>query len=426
MNTRIESMSSPRARARTVLTAVALIGIVLAAAACRGILSVDLPTRVSAGVLDDPSFASTMVQGAIADFECAYTNYAGATGLLTDELIESTGFIAWFSWDLRRIPSNNSSLGSNTCTGAGYGVYTPLQTARFSAADSYRRIKAFPDASVPNKTTLLATAAAYEGYSLTLLGEGFCQMAIDGGPPMTPAQTLALAEARFTDAIQLATTAGITSILNFATLGRARVRLDEGNLSGADADAKLIPQGFVFNATYDAAAERHRNRVYVDNFVNLYTSVDPRFRNLTFGGVADPRVPTKNAGRLGNDGVTALWQQLRYSAETSPMPIATWGEAQLIIAEAEGGQAAVDAINRLHTAAGLPAFSSTDSATTIAQVYEERRRELFLTGHRINDMLRLGIPFDSGNDAKGQPFGTTTCLPLPDVETLNNPNFTHP
>ena len=108
------------------------------------------------------------------------------------------------------------------------------------------------------------------------------------------------------------------------------------------------------------------------------------------------------------------------------MPIASWGEAQLIIAEAEGGQAAVDAINRLHTAAGLPAFSSSDSATIIAQVYEERRRELFLTGHRINDMLRLGIPFDSGNDAKGQPFGTTTCLPLPDVETLNNPNFTHP
>jgi hypothetical protein len=398
----------------------------LAATGCRGILNVDLPTRVSAGVLNDPSFAPTMVLGATADFECAYTNYAAATGLLTDELIESTGFIAWFSWDLRRIPSSNSSLGSNTCTGAGYGVYTPLQTARFTAADSYKRIQAFPDASVPNKTTLLATAAAYEGYALTLLGEGFCQMAVDGGPVITPAQTLTLAEARFTDAIQLATSAGNTSILNLATVGRARVRLDLGNTAGADADAKLVPQGFVFNATYDAAAERHRNRVYVDNFVNLYTSVDPRFRNLTYGGVPDPRVPTKNAGRLGNDGVTALWQQLKYTTETSPMPIATWNEAQLIIAEAEGGQAAVDAINRLHAAAGLPPFASTDAATIMAQVYEERRRELFLTGHRLNDMLRLGIPFDSGVDAKGQPFGTTTCLPLPDVETLNNPNFTNP
>src|SRR4051812_22601893 len=94
------------------LAKVALIVSCTGIAACRGILSVDLPTRVSAGVLDDPSFAPTMVQGAIADFECAYTNYSGATGLLTDELIESTGFIAWFSWDLRRIPSSNSSLGS--------------------------------------------------------------------------------------------------------------------------------------------------------------------------------------------------------------------------------------------------------------------------------------------------------------------------
>src|SRR5690348_15868510 len=195
-------------------------------------------------------------------------------------------------------------------------------------------------------------------------------MAVDGGPLMTPTQTLALIETRFTDAMQLASTAGNSSILSFVTIGRARVKLDQGDKAGADADAKGVPQGFVLNATFDAAAERHRNRVYVDNFVNLYTSVDPRFRNLTFGGVADPRVPTKNAGRLGNDGVTALWQQLRYSAENSPMPIATWGEAQLIIAEAEGGQAAVDAINRLHAAAGLPSFSSSDSATTIAQVYE--------------------------------------------------------
>jgi len=137
-------------------------------------------------------------------------------------------------------------------------------------------------------------------------------------------------------------------------------------------------------------------------------------------------VPTRNANRLGNDGVTPLWQQLKYTGETSPMPIATWNEAQLIMAEAEGGQGAVDAINRLHAAAALPPFTSSDPAAITAQVYEERRRELFLTGHRIFDMLRLNIPFDSGSDAKGQPFGSTSCLPLPDVEVLNNPNFPQP
>src|SRR5919201_6053200 len=232
---RIPTVSMSRRGHRASVTLVSLLAITgLSVTACRGILSVDLPTRVSAGVLNDASFAPTMVNGAIADFDCAYTNYTGATGLLTDELIESTGFIAWFSWDLRRIPSNNSSLGSNICTGAGYGVYTPLQTARFTAADSYKRIQAFPDAAVPNKPLLLATAAVYEGYALTLLGEGFCQMAIDGGPPITPA-------------IQLATLASNTAILNFAALGRARVRPDLGNKAAADADAKLAPQAYVMN-----------------------------------------------------------------------------------------------------------------------------------------------------------------------------------
>ena len=38
-------------------------------------------------------------------------------------------------------------------------------------------------------------------------------------------------------------------------------------------------------------------------------------------------------------------------------------------------------------------------------------------------MLRLGIPFPTGVNHKGQPWGTMTCMPLPDQEKLNNPNI---
>jgi hypothetical protein len=38
-------------------------------------------------------------------------------------------------------------------------------------------------------------------------------------------------------------------------------------------------------------------------------------------------------------------------------------------------------------------------------------------------MLRKNIPFITGVNRKGQTFGTVTCVPLPDVETQNNPNF---
>jgi hypothetical protein len=38
-------------------------------------------------------------------------------------------------------------------------------------------------------------------------------------------------------------------------------------------------------------------------------------------------------------------------------------------------------------------------------------------------MLRKGLPFSSGVNRKGQTISSLTCVPLPDVETQNNPNL---
>jgi hypothetical protein len=417
-----QSTSGRRTMRRGLLVLTATIQ--LGTTGCKDLLTVELPGRVPDAALDDPALAPVLVQGIIADYECAYANYAAATGLLTDELIDATGWIAVTMWEQRRILPNNDNLGSAGCTTLGYGVYTPLQVARFQAADVARRLTAFPDAAVPNKNTLLATAAAMEGYAITLLGEGFCEIAIDQGPSMSRAQSLALAETRFSTAISLATAANAAEMLNLARVGRARVRLDLGKLAEAAADAAAVPSGFVYNATYSTANDRRRNRIFFDSQTNLYLSVDPRYRNLTVGGVADKRVPVANAGRNGHDGITPLWLQQKYTSDAAPIPIASWREARLITAEIAGGQAAVNAINELRAASGLPAYSSTDPVAIKAQVYEERRRELFLQGERINDMLRLDLPFDTGTTSKGVPYGTTTCLPLPDVERSSNPNFT--
>lgn len=391
--------------------------------ACDNLLEVELPTRVPASTLDNPALAAVLVQGVIADFECALANYIPATALLTDELIDATGWIAVTTWDQRRIFPDNANLGTSSCTALGYGIYTPLQTARFQAENVFERIMGFPDAEVPNKNSLLATAAAFAGYSYTLLGKGFCEMAVDEGPLMTPAQVLARAEERFSTAIELAQAANNTQVLNLARVGRARVRLDLGKMVEAAADARLVPQGFVYNATRSAANARRWNRIAVDFHRNFFLSVAPNFRNLTVDGRPDPRVPVSDAGRRGHDGVTPVFTQAKYTAEGDPIPIATWQEAQLILAEAEGGQAAVDAINRVGATYGLPAFSSSNPQEIRTQVIEERRRELFLEGHRLGDMLRYNLPFDTGVTHKGVPFGDTRCLPLPDVERLNNPNI---
>ena len=39
------------------------------------------------------------------------------------------------------------------------------------------------------------------------------------------------------------------------------------------------------------------------------------------------------------------------------------------------------------------------------------------------DMLRKNLPFQSGVNRKGQTCSGLTCVPLPDVETQNNPNL---
>jgi starch-binding outer membrane protein, SusD/RagB family len=105
------------------------------------------------------------------------------------------------------------------------------------------------------------------------------------------------------------------------------------------------------------------------------------------------------------------------------MPFASWREAQLMIAEIQGGQTAVDIINRLRSTHSLPTFSSSDPAAIRAQVIEERRRELWLQGTRLGDMLRLDEPFLSGVDPRGGPYGDGTCLPFPVIEEIGNPHF---
>ena len=392
-------------------------------AACDSLLEVELPTRVPAEALDDPAMAAVLVGGAVADFECAYANYVAATGLLTDELIISTEFIAPTSWDLRAITPDNGNLGTAGCNAFGFGLFQPLSTARFQADDAHSRIEAFPDGDIPGKAGLLASASAHAGYGLTLLGEGFCRAAVDQSAALQPQEVLAMAEQRFNVAVQEAQSAGDQELLGMARVGRARVRLNLGDLAGAASDARDIPEGFVKMSTYSSANARRENTLWVYNHRDIMMSVDPRFRDLAVGDMPDPRVPVRDANRVGHDGVTELWLQLKYPEVGSPIRLASWEEAQLIIAEAEGGQSAVEAINNVRALHGLPPFTGSASDEIQAEVLEARKRSLYLEGHRLNDMLRHGLEFDSGLNHKGVPFGSTTCLPLPEAEILSNPNI---
>lgn len=273
---------------------------------------------------------------------------------------------------------------------------------------------------------MIATAAVYSGYAHVMLGEGFCTAAIDSGPELSPRQVLELAEQKFTLAMQTAQASGATDVLHLAHVGRARTRLNLGRHAEAAADARLVPPTFVMNAAFSDASSRSRNKIFWEKNQSARSSVAEAFRDLTFDGVPDPRVPAVSLGRTGSDQQTVLWVTNKYPNASSPIRLASGVEARLIIAEAVGGQEAVDIINSLHDRVGLPHFQSSDPAEILAQVLEERSRELFLEGHHLNDLIRHDVGFSPPVGAPykhGGQYGNVRCMPLPDRERLNNPNI---
>jgi hypothetical protein len=406
------------------LTAAFVTATVVTTSACDRLLSVDNPANVPIDALNNPGLMATLESGALQSFQCAFANYVATVGVLSGEYWVANGFVDSHPWEWRGVVQIKQGPGS--CAGrnaTSLGYYTPMQQARFQLDDLFKRASELTDADVPNRQRMLTEARAYAGYAYLILGETMCDMTVDGGPKLTSADVWKAAEDRFSEAITLATTLGDNSLKNMATVGRARARLDLGKLAEAAADARLVPAGFVRNAEFNASTttQSRENRIFNMTFTNLFISVAPPYQNLTVDGKPDPRVPVTDLKRNGNDGVTPFFQQQVYKTVSSPIPIATYAEAQLILAEASSDQ--VEKLAALNRVRALNNISPLAGPVTDAIIIEERRRQLFSQGQRYTDMLRKKLPFQTGTNRKGQTYSDLTCIPLPDVETQNNPNF---
>lgn len=391
---------------------------------CDGLLEVTNPGSVEEVDLDNPALAATLVNSALGQFECAYTSYVASTGILSQELIDASNWAALNGWGQRGLQLRTIAGSCATTRNADFlGAYTPLQQARYIAEDGLARIEGFDDALVPNKAEALANLEVYAAYSTLLLGEGFCEMAIDGGPLMTREEVFERAEAGFTRAIARAEAANSTELRAMSVAGRARARLNLNNLEGAYEDASAVPEGFVRFAEYSTNDASRENRLYNMNRLNRFLSANAAaYAGLEVDGEPDPRVVIWNSGLVGHDNSTEHWYQGKYDEASASIPIASWAEAQLIMAEARPAEAEA-AINRLRASQGIPALTIDPADDILGIVLEERRRQLFLEGHRLNDMLRHDLPFPTGFNHKGQAWGPITCMPLPEQERRNNPNL---
>lgn len=357
--------------------------LIFVSTACDQILEVTNPGDVTEEGLQGEDALPVVVNGVYGDFQDAYDEAVEFAALFTDELIHSGSFPSYAQVDDRAITPPNVEMED---------LYTELGTTRFTADRAVANIREVLGADAES-SPLLAMALAFAGYTRVVLADNFCQVTIDVGPPLSPAEVYGQAIDMFTQAIQVAQAAGADSTLNLALVGRARARLNTGDLGGAAADAAQVPADFVFSIDYTVNSAREENEIVIFTRDRREMSVGEPFRNT-----GDPRVPVcagapgapnecpfATEGEFGPDNQTPLFVQLKYPLRETDLRLASGAEAALIAAEAAG-----------------------------QDVAQERALELWLEGHRLADMRRRNDPFLQGGDS---------CFPIPQSEIDTNPNL---
>lgn len=420
----------------------AVLSLALALGACDvgELLEVELPGNVTADDVESPSLAPTLRVSAIGDFEWAWDSYVDFAARHSDEYIHSSGNFTTRRQMLRDIPPELGAYQSN--------IFGRWHRARYMLESNFTRLQGFTDAEVPNRAMYLAEMRTYGGFVYIAFGEGFCGTPLDGDNVVrTPEQLLGIAVDQFTEAIQLATTAGRADLVSAAYIGRARAYLNLNDLDNAILDAEMVTDiEFEFLATREMGEGRRENTNANTNQLqtNQAATIAPSYRDVRWKDVPDPRVNVMNTGFVGHDNSTIVWRHdktLPQGGEGQDVIIASGREALLIIAEAAAIDGDLDRargiLQTFHTRAGIPDVTEVDIPTqedVIRHVIEERRRELFVEGgHRHRDHLRwrgtefeipyLGEPgsdHPDGTDQYGQPYGTTTCFPVALNEQLTS------
>ncbi|HEU4564657.1 MAG TPA: RagB/SusD family nutrient uptake outer membrane protein [Gemmatimonadaceae bacterium] len=452
------------------LAAVGLAAAVAASAACSDFLSVDNPGSVDTGNLADSANAALLVNGAIGEFQSMIATSALWGAILSDEAMSGHNNASYGPIDRRDFTELNDIVA---------GVYSPLQRARYAGDSVAGRLKGYQGEAAAAKDLRVARMLAFAGYGYVELGEMFCDAPIGGSAPLTPVELWQKALPRFEEAIAIVTAAkadGNTaaagdSILNLALVGAARAALNLGDLPTAKSYASQVAPGFEYRAYYaegippqpglptnpfwngtgspDLARPGYNSNtsdgwnyssaaawvVVGETFLNLkdprvpHTPTAVKVLSNAYGDQYLPHKPKSFGGYVKPDTNVAGKKGGVPMTPGAFIRVASWLEAQYIIAEAEQGNAnTLLFVNAQRTANDQPASTATTPQEVLLDLLDQRRREFWLDGHRLGDLRRYikqyNIDqFPSGTYRGGsESYGSVTCFPIPLTERNSNPN----
>jgi starch-binding outer membrane protein, SusD/RagB family len=432
--------------------------VVAAAALLLGACSVDKVLRVPdpdvsrPGDLTGKASLPTLLAAAVGDFQVAFAGtgtgpegLVNMTGLFTDEFAFTETFPTRVEVDKRSIDRNNSTM---------LGIYFNAQSARqstFRAESAYAKL-------APNDSAY-AEALSLEGYSFLFLAEAYCSGVpitkldasgkIIPGQPLTTQQLLDSAINRFSAAVTVANATGSSYLANLAKVGQARALIfkTNSNLAQAAALVATVPSDFEYIIFSSSNTGRQNNGVFELQWLEgRWSQADSEGINgLLFRRSNDPRTPYADLG-LGFDNQRELFASVKYASRDASTVLASYTEAQLIIAEAQlaAGNYATPVtgtlaiLNALRSAASMSALApAVGAAAQRTQLFVERGFWLYLTAHRLGDLRRLSRSVANGGyglnsesvfptgiyrGRGGGVYGPDVNFPIPIEEANSNPN----
>ncbi len=411
--------------------------------ALNDLLSVEEPSRVVASDLENPNSAQLLVASVANEFRCTHTYHAAASAITGNEWRDASNNTVMNIWDARVHDTSGygSQYASADCGSGQPALYRPLSRTRWLADYVLGLLNEWTEEEVPDRTAMIAEVAMYAGYTFTLFAESMCELVVvDNGPVVTPADAFGLAIERFD---QSAAAGASGDLLNAVRVGKARAQLNLGQTAAAAGTASAVPEGFEWLLEYSNAESVTRNKQWDFNVDDFTATVAEPYRNFPCNfpwpdmsmecmAELDPRVEVTDLEEGHPNTGIALWVAEKYPSASSPVQLASWEEAQLIVAEAaiEAGNygQASSIFNTLRTNAGVsPHMASMDMNGMMDQLIEERAAELFLEGQHLWDLRRLGIrpyPPIGQDDGFGAVYGNQLCFDLPATEFQNNTTIT--
>lgn len=382
---------------RVIVVLIALYVVSIGLTSC-DILEVNNTASLTNKSIDDPDLLLTSAEGNVLS---AYALTILATGLVSDELMNGTSQTAYIRLDKGFFDKQAWNRAASI-----YNVYNQLSQGRWVANFALNKIRKI--VKDPNDIRI-AKAEFWNAFSLVLLADSWKQITLDGKAPITPIKTYKMALSKLKDALSIASKQkskyqayilGLLARVDYSLYVATNKKSYLAKATSYAKQALSVDKHFILKGAYNSTDQP--NAVF-NNMNNSTLPIAPQivYHHLKdpYSGQEDPRVKFGSFRGLSALG-DSVFNELKYPAIDSPIPVVKWQEMNLILAENalmnNNIPREMNYLNKNRKVVGLPAMHTNDRSTARKYLIYERKATFWLEGRRWMDMRHFNLPLNDG------------------------------